>query len=115
LTQSTNKWAQSIKGVHGKQGGVNTTNVRRGRMWNNWKMKFVAFIHNDDAKCFHVVIQGTHKLVMMGYINFKDHALIKRWWANKKMNVMGGKFKDEKKWGNHQKQFAFVVGNCVCF
>jgi len=31
------------------------------------------------------------------------------------MNVMGEKFKDEKKWGNHQKQFAFVVGNCVRF
>jgi len=59
--------------------------------------------------------KGHNKLVMMGYIDFKDHALIKRWWANKKMNVMGGKFKDEKKWGNHQKQFAFVVGNCVHF
>jgi hypothetical protein len=32
----------------------------------------------------------------MGCINFKDHALIKRWWVNKKMNVMGKKFKDEK-------------------
>jgi hypothetical protein len=37
-----------------------------------------------------------HKLVVMGHINFKDHALIKRRWACKKMNVMGGKFKDEK-------------------
>jgi hypothetical protein len=27
-------------------------------MWNNWKRKFVMFIHNDDAKCFHVVVQG---------------------------------------------------------
>jgi hypothetical protein len=41
-------------------------------------MKFTLFIHNDDVKCFHVVVQGTHKLVMMGRINFKDHALIKR-------------------------------------
>jgi hypothetical protein len=41
-------------------------------------MKFVTFIHNDDAKCFHVAIQGTHKLVVMGCINFKDHVLIKR-------------------------------------
>jgi hypothetical protein len=47
-------------------------------MWNNRKMKCVMFIHNDDVKCFHVVVQGTHKLVMMGCINFKDHALIKR-------------------------------------
>jgi hypothetical protein len=42
-------------------------------------MKFVMFIHNDDAKCFHVVVQGTRKLIMMGRINFKDHTLIKRW------------------------------------
>jgi len=32
---------------------------------------------------------------MMGHINCKDHALIKRWWKNKKMNVMGMMF-DEK-------------------
>jgi hypothetical protein len=48
-------------------------------MWSNWKMKFAMFIHNDDAKCFHVVVQRTHKLVMIGCINFKDHVLIKRW------------------------------------
>jgi hypothetical protein len=40
------------------------------------------------------------KLVVMGCINFKNHALIKRQQASKKMNVMGRKFKDEKK-GNH--------------
>ncbi len=28
---------------------------------------------------------------------------------------MGEKFKDEKKCGNHQKQFAFVIGSCVRF
>ncbi len=72
-------------------------------MWNNRKMKFVVFIHNDDVKCFHVNVQRTHKLVMMGRVNFEDHALIKRWWAGKKMNTMGGKFKDKKKEGNHQK------------
>jgi hypothetical protein len=66
-------------------------------MWSNQKMKFRAFIHNDDAKCFHVAIQRTHKLVVMGHINFKDHALIKRYWAGKKMNATGEKFKDEKK------------------
>ncbi len=72
-------------------------------MWNNRKMKFVTFIHNDDAKCFHVAIQRTHKLVMMGHINFEDHALIKRWWANEKMNVTSRMFKDEKKQGNRRK------------
>ncbi len=60
-------------------------------------MKFAMFIHNDDAKCFHVDVQGTHKLVVMGRINFEDHALIKRQRAGKKMIMMGGKFKDEKK------------------
>ncbi len=84
-------------------------------MWSNWKMKFATFIHNDDAKCFHVAIQGTNELVMMGYINFEDHALIKRQQENEKMNVMGGKFKDKKKWGNHRKQFVFVVGSCAHF
>ncbi len=65
-------------------------------MWNNQKMKFAAFIHNDDMKCFHMVIQNTHKLVVMGHINFEDHVLIKRWQASK-MNMTGGMFKDEKK------------------
>ncbi len=60
-------------------------------------MKSKTFIHNDDAKCFHMVVQRTHKLVMMGHINFKDHASIKRWWANENMNVIGEMFKDEKK------------------
>jgi hypothetical protein len=40
-------------------------------------MKFATFIHNDDAKCFHTVIQGTRKIVMMDHINIKDHALMK--------------------------------------
>jgi hypothetical protein len=31
------------------------------------------------------------------------------------MNVMGGMFKDEKKWGNRQKQFAFIPRSCVHF
>ncbi len=47
-------------------------------MCSNWKMQFVTFIHNDDAKCFHMEVQGTHKLVVMEHINFEDHALIKR-------------------------------------
>jgi hypothetical protein len=45
-------------------------------MWSNWKTKSIVFIHNDDAKCFHVVIQGTNKLVLMGCIKFKDCELI---------------------------------------
>jgi hypothetical protein len=53
-------------------------------MWNNWKMKFVTFIPNDDVKCFHVVVQGTHKRVIMDHINFEDHRLIKRWQAYEK-------------------------------
>jgi hypothetical protein len=65
-------------------------------MWNNQKMKSTTFIHNDDVKCFHMAVQGTHKFVVMGRINFEDHVLIKKHWANKKMNVMGGMFKDEK-------------------
>jgi hypothetical protein len=60
-------------------------------------MKYATFIHNDDVKCFHMVVQRTHKLVLMGHINFEDHALIKRWQACKKMNVTGGMFKDGKK------------------
>jgi hypothetical protein len=47
-------------------------------MWSNQKMKSIMFIHNDDVKCFHVEVQGTHRLVVMGCINFEDHALIKR-------------------------------------
>jgi len=34
---------------------------------------------------------------MMGYINYKDHELIKRQQVGKKMNVTDGMFKDEKK------------------
>jgi len=72
-------------------------------MWSNWKMKFTTFNHNDDVKCFHVVVQGTHKLVVMGRINFKDDVFIKRQWVNEKMNVIGEMFKDMKKQGNRQK------------
>jgi hypothetical protein len=51
----------------------------------------------------------------MGCINFEDHMLIKRQWVDEKMNVMGEMFKDEKKRGNCQKQFAFVTRSCVHF
>ncbi len=66
-------------------------------MCNNQKMKFVTFIHNDYVKCFHMVVQGKHKLLVMGCINFEDHALIKRGQKNDKMNVTSRMFKDEKK------------------
>jgi hypothetical protein len=59
-------------------------------------MKFAMFTYNDDAKCFHMVIQGTHKFVMMDCINFEDHVLIKRWQANEKMNVTCEMIKDMK-------------------
>jgi hypothetical protein len=51
----------------------------------------------------------------MGRINFEDHALIKRWRASKNMNVTGQMFNDKKIHGNCWKQFAFIVGNYVCF
>ncbi len=60
-------------------------------------MKFATFIHHDDVKCLHVDVQGTHKLVVMGHINFEDHVLIKRWRENEKMNVKSKMFKDVKK------------------
>jgi hypothetical protein len=71
-----------------KNGG-SIDNVRRLWMWSNQKMKFVTFIHNDDVKCFRMVINGTHKLLVMNRIKFKDHSLIKRWQANEKNECDG--------------------------
>jgi hypothetical protein len=51
----------------------------------------------------------------MGRINFENHVLIKKWRVYEKMNVTGGMFKDEKKRGNCQKHFTFVVGSCAHF
>jgi hypothetical protein len=85
------------------------------RMWSIRKMKLVTFTHNDDVKCLHIVVQRTHKLVMMGRINFEDHALIRRWWVDEKMNATSGMFKNMKKWGNHWKRFVFVARSCVHF
>ncbi len=59
LSQLVNKQAQSTEGVQGEQSGVITYNARRLQMWSNWMMKYATFIHNDDGKCFHMVIQGT--------------------------------------------------------
>jgi hypothetical protein len=47
-----------------------------------------------------MVVQRTHKLVVMGHINFEDHALIEIQWVGKKKNVIRGMFKDEKEQGN---------------
>jgi hypothetical protein len=47
-------------------------------MCTNRKMESEELFFNDEVKCLHVAIQGTHKLVEMGHINYKDHALIKR-------------------------------------
>jgi hypothetical protein len=33
----------------------------------------------------------------MGHVSFDDHALVKRQWVGKKMNVMSAMFKDKKK------------------
>ncbi len=35
--------------------------------------------------------------------------------VGQKMNVMSGKFKDEKKLSNHQNLFSFIVGSCERF
>jgi hypothetical protein len=47
-------------------------------MWINRKMKSKVLIFNDETKCLHVVVQRTHKLVVMSHINCKDHVLIKK-------------------------------------
>ncbi len=85
------------KAIHGEQNGIYIINVGRLGMENNQKLKFEVFIHNDDMKCFHMVVQRTQKMVVMGYINFKDETLIKRQRACKKMNEMGGKLKNKNK------------------
>ncbi len=56
FSQSRDKWAQLTKGVKGERSGINTNNVGRLWMWSNWKVNSIMFIHNDDAKCFCVVI-----------------------------------------------------------
>jgi hypothetical protein len=96
LTQLAKKWTESAEGVQGEQGGVIKSNEGRLEMWSDQKMRSMMSMHNDDMKCFKMVVQETNKLVVMGYINFKDHALIKRQWTSNKMNVMGRISKDEK-------------------
>jgi hypothetical protein len=45
-----------MKGVYGEWGGVIIVNVGKLGMWTYRKMKSKVFIHNDDEKCFHVVV-----------------------------------------------------------
>ncbi len=73
------------------------------------------FIHNDEATCFDVVIQGTQKVIMVGHHNFKDRALIKRWRTSQKKNKKGKKFMDENKRNNHCKSFSFTARGHVFF
>jgi hypothetical protein len=68
-----------------------------------------AFIHNDEVTCFHVAIQGTQKVIMMGHHNFKDSELSKRRWATQKINKIGKKLMDENKQGNYRKLFLFAT------
>jgi hypothetical protein len=64
-------------------------------------MRFEVFIHDDDVMCFHVAIQGTQKMVVMGHHNFKDKVLIKIWQACPKMNGTNKKLKDKNKQNNY--------------
>jgi hypothetical protein len=47
------------------------------RLWmqNNQKMRFEVFIHSDDVLCFHVDVQGTQKVIVIGHHNSKDEVL----------------------------------------
>ncbi len=47
--------------------------------------------------CFHVVIQGSQKVIVMHYHNFKNEALIKKQWSAQKTNETNKKLKDQKK------------------
>jgi hypothetical protein len=35
-------------------------------MQSSQKRRFEAFIHNDEVTCFHVVLQGTQKMIVIG-------------------------------------------------
>jgi hypothetical protein len=48
--------AQSVEGIQGERCGVSTTSLGGLWIYNSRKMKFEAFIHNDDMACFHVVV-----------------------------------------------------------
>ncbi len=72
LTQLANKWTKSVGGIYSEQGGFSRVNVGKLGMWTYRKIKSKVFIHNDDVKCFRVVVQDTQKMVVMGCINFED-------------------------------------------
>jgi hypothetical protein len=58
-----------------------------------------------------MMLWNVYTWLYKGHINlsYEDHALTKTRWTSKKMNVIGEKFKDEKKWSNHWKKFTFVI------
>ncbi len=58
-------------------------------------MRFEMFIHNDEVTCFHMVIQGTKKVIVMDRHNFKDEELVKKQKATQKTNETGGKLKEK--------------------
>jgi hypothetical protein len=70
-------------------------------------MKSKAFIHNNDANWFHMAIQGTKKMVVMGCINFEDQTLIKRRRAIEKWMWRVGSSSTKKK--------GIAIENCLGF
>ncbi len=114
-TQSIDVLAQLLKGIHGEQHGISIVNLGGLWMQNIQRMRSEAFIHNDDVRCFHVVIKKTQKMVMMGHHNFEDKVIIKRQWVGQKMNGTSGKLKDENKWSNCRKLFSFATDKLCAF
>jgi hypothetical protein len=84
-------------------------------MQSSQKMRYEAFIPNDEVTCLHVAIQGTQKVIVIGRHDFKDEALIKRQRVAQKMNGMGEKLKDKNKWSNHHELFSFTIRSPVFY
>jgi hypothetical protein len=85
-------------GIVSKKGKGKTTwshIVNLGGLWmqSSQKRRFEAFIHNDEVICFHMALQGTQKMIVMGHYNFKDEILIKRWQVVQKLNGTGRKLR----------------------
>jgi hypothetical protein len=62
-----------------------------------------------------VVVQGTQKMTMMNYHNFKDEALITGQHVAQKTNKTSGKLKDENTQSNLCKLFFIITRGCVFF
>ncbi len=104
---ATNVSTHSTKEIQGEQWKVIKTYLCKLQMQNNQKMIFEVFIHSDEMTCFHVVVQGTQKVIMTSHCNFKDRELIKRQWATQKTNKMDEKPMDENKQSNRCMSFLF--------